>query len=138
MPVGSLLGKLTGDRSIGRTGPSPSVDEVGLVLKNERRRMIVYAIAEADVERLKLGDVSEMIASSEFEKPPNHLNSKERKRVYIGLYQTHLPKLDKIRVVDYNQDRGTLERGPKFASMLQVLEIVADECTDGTNRGELA
>lgn len=37
------------------------------------------------------------------------LSSDQRKRVYIGLYQCHLPKMDKLGVVEYDKNRGRIE-----------------------------
>jgi len=137
MPVGGLLGKLTPNWI--QRGPEPSltIDEAGVLIKNERRRMVVYALAETDQEKLTIGGVSETVAASECEKRPAQLQSKERKQVYVGLYQGHLPKMDKMGIIDYDQDRGTLECGPKFDSALHILEGVADKCVDA-NGGEVA
>jgi len=67
MPVGGLLGKLTLNWI--QRGPEPSltIDEAGVLIKNERRRMVVYALAETDQEKLTIGGVSETVAASEGE-----------------------------------------------------------------------
>lgn len=123
MPVGKMIGRLTGSRPM----EAPlTVDEAGTVLANERRRMVVYGLAEADEEKMTLGNVSELIASSEHEKPPRLLESHERKQVYVALYQSHLPKLDNVGVINYDKDRGTFTYGPAFNTILRVLNAVED------------
>lgn len=107
-----------------KTGTPPAVDDAGLVIENERRRMIVYALVEADEEPLTIGGLAETIAASECEKLPQQLHSDERKRVYVAIYQEHLPKLDAMGVIDYDQDRGTVDPGPSLEPMHRILEVV--------------
>ncbi|MFB6358651.1 MAG: hypothetical protein ABEJ96_06540, partial [Thiohalorhabdaceae bacterium] len=58
-----------------------------------------------DARRAELGDLAEHIASIENDKPEVALSSTERKRVYVALYQCHLPKMDDIGVIDFDEDR---------------------------------
>lgn len=138
MAVGDILKSITPGQSKPDPETSLTVSEAGIILKNERRRMVVFALAETDEKKLTLGNLAETVASAENEKPPRQLESKERKQVYVALYQTHLPKLDSMDVIEYDQDRGTFERGLKFDSTLSVLQGVADQCVEDANRGELA
>lgn len=81
------------------------------ILKNRRRRMVLEELAAAN-EEVTISDLSEAIAARENDKPVSAITSKERKRVYVGLYQAHLPKMDEAGVVVYNQDRGLITAGP--------------------------
>ncbi|RLM95229.1 hypothetical protein [Haloarcula sp. Atlit-7R] len=85
--------------------PDISLDVIFEVLKNSRRREVLHFLRERD-EQVSLGELAEHVAAIENETTTDALTSSERKRVYVGLYQCHLPKMDDIGVVDFNQDRG--------------------------------
>jgi hypothetical protein len=108
--------------------PAPlSLDEIFEVLKNERRRHVIHHLKGIDEQRIPLGDLAEHIAAKENEKPINALSSGERKRVYVGLYQCHLPKMDDMGIVDFNQDRGIVGLGPNVSQLEPYLEPETDE-----------
>jgi len=127
--------------SVSETGPepeteqsAPTITEAGIVIENARRRMVVFAVAEAD-ETMDVGGLAEAIAAAESETVPAALSSDKRKAVYNPLNRVHLPKLDKMGIVDYDPDRKTVEKGPAADAMLQILNIVADVCA-GEDGGE--
>ncbi|WP_336338456.1 DUF7344 domain-containing protein [Haloarcula brevis] len=82
-----------------------SLDVIFEILKNSRRREVLHFLRERD-EQVSLGELAEHVAAIENDTTTDALTSSERKRVYVGLYQCHLPKMDDIGVVDFNQDRG--------------------------------
>lgn len=41
--------------------------------------------------------------------------------MYIGLYQSHLTKLDTHDIIDYNQDRGIIARQPLARALTPFL-----------------
>ncbi|MFC6976838.1 hypothetical protein ACFQL1_22450 [Halomicroarcula sp. GCM10025709] len=84
---------------------TPSLDLIFEVLKNSRRREAIQYLREQD-QRVSLGELAEHIAAIENDTTTKQLTSSQRKRVYVGLYQCHLPKMDDVGVVDFNQDRG--------------------------------
>jgi len=47
--------------------------------------------------------------SAQLDSAPEKLTSRERKRVYVGLYQCHLPKMDGVGVIEFDKNRGTIE-----------------------------
>ncbi|RQG93762.1 DUF7344 domain-containing protein [Natrarchaeobius oligotrophus] len=131
----STLTKYVGDL-IQRPQPSPlTVDEASSAIENERRRLIVDVVSRID-DRITIRKLSEIVASAELEKPAGQLTSKERKRVYVALYQTHLPKLDDVDVIDYDQDRGVVEEGDAFGHALRILESVRAECDSNGGGGQ--
>jgi hypothetical protein len=87
------------------------VDEIFHILQNERRRMVLEYLQEAD-EPVRMRDVAEQVAAWENGTTVEELSSDQRQRVYIPLYQSHLPKLDKAGIIDYQQNRGIVERRP--------------------------
>lgn len=102
-----------------------SLDVIFDVLRNRRRRLVIKAIESEDGETT-LSDLAERIGGIENDKPPNALGAQERKRVYVGLYQCHLPRMDDADAVEFDKDRGTVERGPMADTYLSYLETDAE------------
>lgn len=63
-----------------------------------------------DTPTTTLGELAERIAAEEADTTPDRLDSTDRKRVYISLYQSHLPALADAGVVSYDRNRGDVER----------------------------
>lgn len=55
-----------------------------------------------------MADLAEQVAAWEHDTTVAGLSSKQRQRVYIPLYQTHLPKLDEAGLIEYDQRRGDI------------------------------
>ncbi|QLG29833.1 hypothetical protein HUG10_19675 (plasmid) [Halorarum halophilum] len=91
------------------------------ILQNQRRRLVLAAVEEQNGSTT-LGDLAEHIAGIENDKPSAALNAQERKRVYIGLYQCHLPKMADADAIQFDQHRGTIERGPKAEQFHEYLD----------------
>lgn len=85
------------------------IDQVFTVLKNQRRRAVLRYLQTAD--EVELGTLAEQIAASECDKEVSQITSRERKRVYVGLYQSHLPKMEDVGAISYNKPRGIIEPG---------------------------
>lgn len=104
------------------TGPDEqpiSLDQTFGMLSNHRRRQVFRILTET--EQIELGDLAEQIAARELDKPRGQLTSQERKRLYISLYQTHLPKLADVDAITYNKRRGLIEPGPTLHSFTPYL-----------------
>lgn len=86
---------------------TPSDQVAFETLSNERRRRVVRQLLEDD--RTELRPLSRRVAARENDKPPERVSATERPRVYNALQQFHLPKLDDLGVVRYDDARGTVE-----------------------------
>lgn len=86
-----------------KTMTSLSKDELFRILSNSRRRQILYFLHRAD-EAISLKDLAAMVASRENETTVEEVTDEERQRVYISLYQTHLPKLESAGLVRYDEE----------------------------------
>lgn len=82
-----------------------SKDEIFYLLKNRRRRDIVRYLMDND-GTATLSELAEHIAAWENDIDVQALNSGQRKRVYVALYQTHLPKLAENGIIEYERNRG--------------------------------
>jgi hypothetical protein len=111
------------EETSGEEEPPGSVplDVVFGILKNERRRLVLKYMGEMG-SSTSLSDLAEHIASIENDKPANELGSQERKRVYVGLYQCHLPRMHDSGAIDFDKNRGTVEPGPNIDQFYEYLD----------------
>lgn len=106
---------------------SISKDDAFHLLQNSRRRAVLrHLLANPDREQFRMRDVAEAVAAWENDTTPEHLASDQRQRVYIALYQSHLPKLDEEGIIEYNQPRGVVEPSP----LLKVCEPFLEDGLD--------
>lgn len=109
--------------------PELSLDVVFEILKNERRRSVLRYL-QTHADRVVLGELAEYIAAQENGTTVESLTAQQRKRVYVGLYQCHLPKMDDADVVAFDRNRGVVELGPRADELVEYLDTDAD---DGRN-----
>ena len=108
-----------------------SDDDVFEVLYNRRRRDVIAYLREQDGAST-VSDIAEHIAAEENETTVQQLSSYERKRVYVGLYQNHLPMMKAVGVIDYDKNRGTVQ----LRECASQLEPFLDD-TDSSNVARL-
>lgn len=93
------------------------------LLQNSRRRAVLrYLATNPDQEEFDMRTVSEAVAAWENGTPVEQLTSNQRQRVYIALYQSHLPKLDDSGVIEYDQARGVIKPTGLIALFKPYLE----------------
>ncbi|WP_435345669.1 DUF7344 domain-containing protein [Haloarchaeobius sp. HRN-SO-5] len=105
----------------------PSKGELFEALSNRRRRETLRYLLEQDDEATTKGEVARHIAARETGKDVDDVSSSERKRVYIALHQTHLPKLDDVGLVDYDSSQGDLSLGDGVDGLDVYLDVAADD-----------
>lgn len=89
------------------------LDQIFEILSNERRRRVIRYLKDVD-EPVEVGALAEQIAAEENGKAVSELRAQERKRVHVGLYQVHIPKMDEYGVVSFNRQSGRIEAGPNI------------------------
>jgi hypothetical protein len=100
------------------------LDQTFEILRNQRRRYVLQHL-EAVGEQVSLSELAEQIAAWENDKEVRQITSSERKRVYVGLYQCHLPKMDGMGVISFNKPRGLIERGENADAVEPYLQRAA-------------
>ena len=115
-----------GSRDTVETGSEFSTGDIYEVLSNRRRRYAIHHLKQTDGP-VDVSTLAEQVAAWENDKPVAELDSQERKRVYISLYQSHLPTLEKRGLVAYDDDRGIVELTDSIANAEVYLEVVAGE-----------
>ena len=128
---------------ISTDGPSESPapldpDERFHRLQNERRRLVIRYLSDGESNtedgHVRMRDVAERVAAWEHDTTVAQLDSTQRRRVYVPLYQNHLPKLDGAGVIDYDQTRDTIiptERVDRLARFLDETAVAETDSPDG-------
>lgn len=80
-------------------------DDVFEILSSPRRRYLLYHLRQRQ-EPVELTTLAEHVAAWENGVDTEDLTTQERKRVYVSLYQTHVPKLDDAGIVEYDSESG--------------------------------
>lgn len=101
----------------------PSNEHIYGLLADRRRRYALHYLMQQG-EPVTLRDLAEQVAAWENDKPIEELRSQERKRVYIALYQSHLPSMDREGIVEYDSDRGEVALSSTFTDVDIYLEAV--------------
>jgi hypothetical protein len=119
-PDGSDGDKPDTDTGESEVEPLPK-DKVFEILKNSRRRQALLYL-KGNGGDASLGELAEHIAAIENDCSVRAISSSQRKRVYVGLYQCHLPKMDSMHIVDFEKNRGTIKLGANATQLDPYLE----------------
>ena len=95
--------------------------EIHEVLSNERRQMILQLLRE-DGDAMSARELSERIAELETGESPPPRNI--RQSAYVSLHQTHLPKLDELGIIDYDQSAKTVHLNKRAEQVSVYMETV--------------
>lgn len=95
-------------------------DEAFDLLSSPRRRFVIHYLQRAGGP-VELGSLADEVAAWENETSVEELSSQQRKRVYVSLYQTHVPKLEEFGLVEYDADAGTIEVTDRLDTVGQYL-----------------
>lgn len=79
------------------------------IISNSRRRRVLGYLKEYSSG--SISEVSLYVAVREHGKDLEQLSEKEEKRVYVGLYQVHLPRLEDAGLIQYDVDTGEVTIG---------------------------
>ena len=99
------------------------------VFSNARRRRTVQFLKQQG-GRCDLASLVEQVAAWENDADPSEVTRTQRRRVYISLYQTHLPMLEDHGIVDWDPDAHTIELLPSE----DVFEPYLGRQLDGSRR----
>ena len=115
-----------------------TLDEVCHLLQSQRRRDLLRYLADHDGP-VPLSDVAEQIAATENDIDSDQLTSEQRKRVYISLYQTHIPQLEDAGIVEYDSGDSTVVGRPPAQHLHEAiirLQTVAADYADDENESQ--
>jgi len=108
------------------TDQSLSQDVVFDLLSSPRRRYVLYLLRETD-EPVELTTLAERVAAWENDTVVDQITEQERKRVYVSLYQTHIPRLAETGAVEYDKDSGLVS----LAADSREIDTYLEQAEDG-------
>lgn len=95
------------------------------------RRQAVLEILHASPQcPVPVSTLAEYVASEEYDCDVDEVTTEQRKRVYIALYQSHLPTLAQADVVTYDADESWVKVGPEFHRIWQVYTAVLESLSE--------
>lgn len=86
------------------------------LLSNPRRRYVISYLRKHG-EPMSVSDLSDAVAAWENEQPVEELTDRQVKRVYVSLYQTHLPKMNDAGLLDYDRETGIVRSTSAVAEL---------------------
>lgn len=107
--------------SVFRTETHLNEKQIHNVLRNDRRRRVLRQLQQS-VGQISVRELSEAIAEEETGKSPPPRNIRDS--VYNALNQTHLPKLDTLGILEYNQHRKTVSLQSSAREVSLYMEVV--------------
>ena len=94
------------------------------VLSAQRRRLVIRELTHRE-KQLALSRLAERVATSEYDCQPGELTDRQHNRVYVSLYQAHVPALDRAGVCDYDDGTGMVSPTEETALAAAILDDVA-------------
>jgi hypothetical protein len=109
----------------GTSGEPLDEDTVFDILSNRRRRQIIYYLQEQGGEA-PLRDVANAVAGWEEDEAPEDVTEKQSRRVYVSLYQSHVPRLTEVGLVEHD-DTGAVRLTDRVRLLDPYLNPHSDE-----------
>ena len=106
--------------------PALPRDKIFHILQTQRRRDALRYLKDNEGP-VEMRTLAEQVAAWENDTTVAELSSDERQRVYIALYQSHLPKLAEEGIIEYEKGRGIVERGPVADQFDPYLDAPAED-----------
>lgn len=94
------------------------------LLSNARRRYVLCYLQDRGKATVRA--LSRYTAAWENDVQPSAVSSRQRKRAYTALHQTHLPRLDEYGVIEYDRDGGTVEPAARLVLFEEYLTPPAE------------
>ncbi|MDS0276795.1 hypothetical protein NDI85_03245 [Halomicroarcula sp. S1AR25-4] len=94
------------------------------VLRNDRRRAALRVLQPDTAVTVRL--LAEQVAAWENDTTPDALREQQRKRVYVSLHQSHLPKMDDLDIVEFDREAATVSLGSAGDDVLRYVDGKSD------------
>ena len=86
-----------------------SPDRLLSAVANEHRRAILSSLTSASDKTLKHDALVDRVADRLRDENAERPSDEHRQRVRIALHHTHLPKLEELRIIDYETETGLVQ-----------------------------
>lgn len=99
----------------------PPDDGLFELLANNRRRLLLHRLVDNDGEA-HLRELSREVVAEEMDAEPEAIEDPEVTRVYVSLYQTHVPALEDNDLVEYDDSERVVRLGDRTDELFALLE----------------
>ena len=101
------------------------LDEIFHILRNERRRILIRVAPELELDtEYHLKDLATFVIAKEEGVDEQKLSSKDRKRGYTSLLQSHIPTMENAGLVTFNKARKRVAFHSSILTLNEMLTIV--------------
>ena len=121
MGVKRLASLLPGD-----TGGQFSEQTVFHLLRNQRRRYALHYLKREQAP-VEMGDLVDQVAAWENGTTPDAVDDDERQRVYVSLFQSHLPRMEERGIVRIDEESRTISLTDAAAGIDVYVDVVPAE-----------
>jgi hypothetical protein len=91
------------------------------IVSNRRRRFVLRYLHE-ESNPARLTDIATELAAAETDAAPGEVDKQARKRAYVSLYQTHIPRLAEEKIVEYDEESGEVSLQAPAAEVLEHVD----------------
>lgn len=107
------------------TGDAVAFDTV-FDLCRDRHRRIVLAVLAGEQRPLTVNDLTKAIAKHNHHVPVTEMPAESLPELQRDLHRAHLPKIEAVGLVDYDQERGLVELTEQFEQVQPHLSTVLE------------
>lgn len=109
-----------------RTGGSDSLsqDRVFDILSNPRRRFVLHYLSRQS-DAIPLRELADEVAR--WETGDETLSPQQRKRVYVSLYQTHVPRLADAGMIEFDSESGLVNLADRAQEIDRYVKSQSNE-----------
>jgi hypothetical protein len=97
-------------------------DDVIFDIMSNRRRRFVLRYLHDEQSPAQLTDIATELAADESNTAPDQVDKQARKRAYVSLYQTHIPRLAEVGVVEYDDETGEVSLQDQAGEVLHHVQ----------------
>jgi len=100
---------------------SPSIDQVFRLLKNRRRRLVLAYLGQQGGP-VALDELVEYVTVHERDEPESQPDARERRRTHVDLHHCHLPLMEDLGAIDFDESRERIRVGEAFEAIERHLD----------------
>lgn len=97
-------------------------DDVIFDIMSNRRRRFVLRYLHDEQDPAQLTDIATELAAAESNTTPDQVDKQARKRAYVSLYQTHIPRLAEEGIVEYDDETGEVSLHDQAGEVLHHVQ----------------
>lgn len=97
-----------------------------LELCQAQHRRIILAVLATEKRSLTVNDLTKAIIKHNHHTPVIELSEDESKQIRTSLHHSHIPKLEDLSLIEYDQERQLVEPTPQFDQLQPQLSAIID------------